>query len=125
MKIDTPNINIGQRIKGIRVSKGMTLEAFGKQFNPRADKSLVSKWERGKSLPNNKRIKRIAELGNVSVLYLLEGKHTTSDIHRLPEDEQDKLKKELNELASTVNRDVSSNLTTIKNQYLKFFENYS
>lgn len=56
---------IGQRIKNIRLSRGMTLEKFGALFS--AGKGLVSRWERGKSLPNPERIKAIAEFANISI----------------------------------------------------------
>lgn len=61
------NKNIGARIKSIRTSLGLTMEEFGKKFEPVANRSLVSKWEAGKSLPNTKRLKIIAELGHTSV----------------------------------------------------------
>ncbi len=49
------------------------MEEFGKKFKVNAHKSLVSKWEKGLTKPNNERIQKIAELGNVSVDYLLHG----------------------------------------------------
>lgn len=61
----------GQRIKSIRLSLGKNKREFGELFNPMADNSNVSRWESGKSIPNNKRLKRIAELGELSVDELL------------------------------------------------------
>lgn len=72
--MNNKNIEIGARIKDIRISLGLTMKDFGKKFDPPASDSIVSRWERGVNLPNNERLKRIAELGNVPVLYLLEGK---------------------------------------------------
>lgn len=70
---------VGERISAIRKSLGLTMELFGnKVLN--ADRSLVSKWERGKAVPNNARVKIIAEIGNVSVPYLLYGKTTFDDL---------------------------------------------
>lgn len=63
---------VGVRIQQIRRNKGMTLEEFGKLFD--AGKSNVSKWEKGSSLPNNKRLKSIADLANITVDELLHGK---------------------------------------------------
>ena len=60
---------IGEKIKGIRLNKGMTLEEFGKLFN--AGKSNVRKWEVGSSLPNPERLKAIAKLGGITVEQLL------------------------------------------------------
>lgn len=63
---------IGQRIKSIRQSKGMTLEEFGSLID-NSSKSNVSKWETGVSLPNNNRLKLIATLGRITVEELLYG----------------------------------------------------
>lgn len=66
------NEELGKRIKEIRFKMGKSQEEFGEMFNPPAPKSAVSRWEHGGS-PNKKRIKKIAELGNISVDYLLNG----------------------------------------------------
>lgn len=57
--------SIGQKIKEIRLNRGMTLEEFGKQFG--ATKSNVLKWENGTSLPNKSRLKKIADLIGIPV----------------------------------------------------------
>ncbi|WP_353047297.1 helix-turn-helix transcriptional regulator [Staphylococcus sp. Marseille-Q6910] len=64
---------LAKNIKDIRQSLGLSMEEFGKKFKVNAHKSLVSKWEKGLTKPNNERIQKIAELGNVSVDYLLHG----------------------------------------------------
>ena len=72
------NINkkaVGLRIKAIRKANGDTLEQFGKPLN--ADKSLVSRWEKGQSIPNPERIKKIAESSNLTVNELLYGDYDT------------------------------------------------
>ena len=43
------------------------------KIHPKAHKSIVSKWEKGLTKPSNERLKEIAELGNVSVDYILYG----------------------------------------------------
>jgi transcriptional regulator with XRE-family HTH domain len=63
---------VGFRISNIRKRLGLNQELFGKKIN-QAHKSLVSKWEKGQSLPNNERLKLIAELGGISVDELLYG----------------------------------------------------
>ncbi|TLG79728.1 helix-turn-helix domain-containing protein [Vagococcus zengguangii] len=71
------NKEIGKRIKKIRTEfspKKISLEAFGKLLNPPADKAAVSKWEKGAYLPNKARLEQIAQLGNVTLEYLLYGK---------------------------------------------------
>ena len=64
-------IAVGARIRGIRLARGMTLEEFGNLFS--ASKSIASRWEKGKSIPNNIRIKAIADMANISVQELLYG----------------------------------------------------
>ncbi|EDN7323715.1 helix-turn-helix domain-containing protein [Listeria monocytogenes] len=72
--------DIGVRIRKIRKSLGLSMEEFGIKVD-KALKSNVSKWERGDSLPNNSRIKIIAELGGISVDELLNG--TSAKIEKL------------------------------------------
>lgn len=50
----------------------MTLEEFAELFIPTPGTSVISKWERGMSKPNPKRIKRIVDIGNLTVEELLE-----------------------------------------------------
>lgn len=63
---------LGLRIQQIRKEKGLTLEEFG-ELVLNAGKSAVSKWEKGSSIPNNKRLKVIADLGNMSIESLMFG----------------------------------------------------
>lgn len=69
----TQNVPIGNRIKSIRKKLGLTTKEFGNKIIPPASDSLVSRWERGVNRPNNNRLKQIAELGNISIDYLLYG----------------------------------------------------
>lgn len=61
---------VGMKIQMIRLSKGMTLEEFGKLFG--ASKSIVYRWEKGQSLPCPNRLKAIADFAGITVQYLLE-----------------------------------------------------
>ena len=70
---------LGDRIKMIRKKHGLTMEEFGKQFNPTADKSNVSRWEKNKAAPSNDRLKQIAELGDTTIEYLLTGRISIRD----------------------------------------------
>ncbi|MDT2759847.1 MULTISPECIES: helix-turn-helix domain-containing protein [Enterococcus] len=70
--MDINKEEVGQRISIIRKKLGLTMDEFGRKING-ASKSNVSKWESGSSLPNNERLKKIAEEGEVSVAYLLAG----------------------------------------------------
>lgn len=71
---------IASRIRVIRNELGLTMKEFGQKFDPPASDSIVSRWERGISAPNNERLKRIAELGNVSMFYLTTGKKAIVDL---------------------------------------------
>ena len=64
---------LGEKIRQIRLRNGLTMEEFGGKFNPVASKGVVSNWENGYNNPHPKRIKRIAELGGITVENLLEG----------------------------------------------------
>lgn len=60
------NINkayVGARIREIRLASGMTLEEFGKLFG--ASKGSAQGWEKGRNLPNKRRIKSIADMANI------------------------------------------------------------
>lgn len=74
MKLDRKAIGI--RIKSIRQSRGMTLEEFGRLFE--ASKGNVLTWEKGISAPSNARLKKIADLGNITVEELLYGNKQTN-----------------------------------------------
>ncbi|EIT2383618.1 helix-turn-helix transcriptional regulator [Enterococcus faecalis] len=71
---------VGLRIKEIRFKLGYSMAEFARHIDDKAKSGTVSNWETGKNLPNNKRLKRIAELGDVSLLYLLKGEKTIVDL---------------------------------------------
>lgn len=73
---------VGARIKQIRMNKGYTLEQFGKDSDINAERSNVSKWERGATLPNKARLEVIAKKGNMTVNELLYG-NNKGDIEEL------------------------------------------
>lgn len=73
MKDEIDKDELGERIKKIRSSLGQTAEVFGKNFDPPANRSLVSSWENGRYVPGPSRVKKIAELGGISVDELLHG----------------------------------------------------
>lgn len=86
------NIALGNKIRSIRIEKGLSMEAFGKLLN--ASKGNVSMWESGKVSPNNERLKAIADLAGITVKELLgekpnnfefdDMKRLISDFSRLP-----------------------------------------
>ncbi|MGO1356293.1 helix-turn-helix domain-containing protein [Alkalibacterium gilvum] len=71
---------IGYKIRQIRKrqngGKGLSMEEFGKLFDPPASKGVVSNWENNYNYPNEKRLKKLAELGGISVQNLLYGPYS-------------------------------------------------
>lgn len=65
------NIQVGGRIKQIRLSLGDSMEKFGTRFN--TSKGTVNNWEKGRNLPNKANLKKIADLGGMTVTELLHG----------------------------------------------------
>ena len=73
-QLDDKPINkprVGVRIKDIRLEKGMTTKEFGALFG--ASDSNVTSWEKGRTLPNKERLRKIADLAGMTVQKLLEG----------------------------------------------------
>lgn len=64
-------IEVGHRIKKIRIKKGLSQKEFAKKTNSTIP--AISNWENGRNLPNKERLKAIAELGEMSVSELLYG----------------------------------------------------
>lgn len=75
---------VGKRIFNIRNSLNLTLEQFGKDKDINAERSNVSKWERGATLPNRSRLEVIAKKGNMTLNELLYG-NREKDIEELYE----------------------------------------
>lgn len=75
--------DLGQKIKELRMDKGLTMEEFGKLFD--ASKSIVSRWERDISIPNEKRLKHIAKLAGKSVSEFVYGVPSAHTIWQLIE----------------------------------------
>lgn len=73
MTSNTSNPQIGERIKAIRKRLGENQSQFGEHFSPIVNKASVSRWESGNTLPSAKKLKYIADLGSVSVDYLING----------------------------------------------------
>lgn len=85
---------MGSRIRAVRLRLGLSMEEFIERIDNKPGKGrsgTVNNWESGKNAPNKQRLKRIAELGGVSVEYLINGSRLSiDDIKKLA----DKLTKE-------------------------------
>lgn len=64
-------IEVGLRIKQIRINGGYTYDKFGALFG--ASRGNIQAWEYGKVLPNKERLALICEYGNITVNELLYG----------------------------------------------------
>jgi transcriptional regulator with XRE-family HTH domain len=84
LKLEIDKIALGNRIQAIRKQSGMTLKEFGEIID-NADKSLVSRWEKGLTIPNNARLRMIADRSNLSVNELLFG-DLTNYVYALAEE---------------------------------------
>lgn len=76
--MDIDKDKVGIEIKRIRKENGYSLKEFGIQIGEilntdRVKEGIISRWENGISLPNNERLKAIANLGNTTVDALLYG----------------------------------------------------
>lgn len=91
MKKYIDQIQIGQRIKNIRINLGKTMEDFGNILL--TSKGTVNNWEKGRNLPNKDNLKSIADLGGLSVEEVLYGP-VRSFISRVAIEEIDRLEQE-------------------------------
>lgn len=71
-------MSAGSRIKSVRQKLGLDQPTFGKRIGEMTNQkavsgSAVSRWESNDTLPSAKRLKAIADLGDVTVEYLIYG----------------------------------------------------
>ena len=57
--------DLGQKIKELRMDKGLTMEEFGKLCN--TEKQTVNNWEKGRNEPSPDRLKMIADAAGKTV----------------------------------------------------------
>lgn len=65
--------DIAQRITHVRVTSGLTLKEFGRLFTSPVNAGVVKKWESGVNLPNDEHMIEIAQIGNISLPWLMYG----------------------------------------------------
>ena len=69
--------SIGYRIASLRASDDWSQEEFANIF--KANKSIVSKWERGIHLPSMDRLRKMQRIFNVTLEWLLYGEGGNND----------------------------------------------
>jgi transcriptional regulator with XRE-family HTH domain len=62
---------LNERLKNLRLAKGMTLQQVGDTFG--ISKVSVSTWESGKTSPDQKKLEKLADLFGSSIQYLITG----------------------------------------------------
>jgi transcriptional regulator with XRE-family HTH domain len=64
---------LNERLKNLRLAKGMTLQQVGDAFG--ISKVSVSTWESGKTHPDGKKLEKLANLYGTTVQFLITGIH--------------------------------------------------
>lgn len=75
--------DLGQKIKELRMDKGLTMEEFGKLCN--TEKQTVNNWEKGRNEPSPDRLKMIADIAGKSVSEFVYGVPSAHTIRQLIE----------------------------------------
>lgn len=75
--------DLGQKIKELRMDKGLTMEEFGKLCN--TEKQTVNNWEKGRNEPSPDRLKMIADVAGKSVSEFVYGVPSAHTIQQLIE----------------------------------------
>lgn len=101
---------LSRNIKKIRLSKGLNQQQFGALFFPAADKSIVSRWEKGNSIPNADRLKKISEISGMSVIYLTTGEKTFND---LSDEEKQSIQTQQKDWLNSVNKNTTEMLSSL------------
>jgi transcriptional regulator with XRE-family HTH domain len=75
---------LNERIKNLRLAKGLTLQQVGDAFGISA--ASVASWEKGKNQPDSRKLSKIAEVLGTSVGFLLNGTGASKFAHNEPID---------------------------------------
>ena len=75
--------DLGQKIKELRMDKGLTMEEFGKLCN--TEKQTVNNWEKGRNEPSPDRLKMIADVAGKSVSEFVYGVPSANTFQQLIE----------------------------------------
>ncbi len=67
------NTTLAQRIRRVRKNKFMSIEVMSERFSKPVPVSLISYWENGKREPNLERLKELAVILEVPLLWLIYG----------------------------------------------------
>jgi len=73
---------MGQRIKNVRISKGLTIAEFAEKLS--VTEQAVYKWQRGDSVPDIYNLKQISVRFDVTTDYLILGREDDEKSSSLP-----------------------------------------
>lgn len=118
--------HVGYRIREIRKNTlGLSMAAFAKKIDDKSKSGTVSNWETGKNLPNNERLKIIAELGKISVDELLYGSESEQRVREIYKKwDSDSKEKIFNYAHNDLEKSSSLDSTTISKS-IQLVEEYS
>ena len=68
---------LNERLKNLRLAKGMTLQQVGDAFGISA--ASIASWEKGKNQPDSRKLSKIAQVFGTSVEFLLNGSADTQN----------------------------------------------
>jgi len=80
------NIKTGQRLKTMRIEKGLNQDELGKMLD--LDQGTISKMERGETEPTAKTLRMLREIFGVTTDWILTGEGT---FHPFPKDIEEEL----------------------------------
>lgn len=104
------------RLKYLREQKGWTKKDTAKKIG--VTTGAYSNWEYGNREPNFETLKKIADTLETSIMYLLEGKMTASDMENAPQDTIFTLKQ-------SIEGDTNELTENVFNYSLDFINNYT
>ncbi|WP_125606376.1 helix-turn-helix domain-containing protein [Lapidilactobacillus bayanensis] len=115
MKVN--KIEVGRRIYELRTAKNLSMSELANKINV-SGKSTVNEWEKGRTLPNKKTLRKLADFLGVDENYILFGS-LQSYVVDLIKYQWKQMDNEPNELTSAI-YEYLSRLTTIKQDAEKF-----
>lgn len=75
--------DLGRKIKELRMNKGLTMEEFGKLFDPYVSTGTVHTWENNRYIPGLGHLKMIADIAGKSVSEFVYGVPSANTIKQL------------------------------------------
>ena len=85
-------MNLGLKLKKLRIDKGLTMEQlseiFNKNYNANISKSMISRWENNKRIISTPNASLYCKYFNISLDYIFNGINTIETILDLEENQK-------------------------------------